>query len=144
MRRKKILVIDDCRDILDLLRVQLIYLGWDPVLASSGEEALDRLYRIKPRVILLDIRMPGMNGLELARFLTTVNSQIPIVAMTAFALAGDGRRYLEAGCRDWISKPFTMAELRERLERLAVQAKSKQPSPDAKRDEMKNIGELPL
>ncbi|MGH7830320.1 MAG: response regulator, partial [Candidatus Binatia bacterium] len=64
MTPKQILVVDDWPEILHLLQIQLSHLGWDPVLAESGREALEKLKGVEPWLILLDIRMPDMDGLQ--------------------------------------------------------------------------------
>jgi hypothetical protein len=81
-------------------------------LAQSGLDALKIMHN-HPEIdlVLMDIRMPGMNGIETARMIRKFNKQVVIVAQTAFGLVGDKERSLEAGCNDWISKPIQKDDL---------------------------------
>ncbi|MGH7770967.1 MAG: response regulator [Candidatus Binatia bacterium] len=117
MRPEKVLVVDDHRDILELLTTQLGLLGWEAVPASSGQEALEKLKGVTPRLILLDMRMPEMDGFEFVRYLrrNPDHRDIPILAVTALAMPGDREHCLKVGCDDCISKPFTLQDLQQRL-----------------------------
>src|SRR2546425_219463 len=116
----KILVVDDQPEFLELLALQLGLIGWEAISAGSGREALEKLRDFRPAVVLLDMWMPGMRGLELARLLKNDPDRrgIPILALSAFAMDRDRQQCLEAGCDDYISKPFTIQELEERVLRL--------------------------
>jgi CheY-like chemotaxis protein len=116
----KILVVDDQPEFLELLAVQLGLIGCEAIFAGSGGEALEKLRDVRPAAILLDVRMPGMSGPELARLLKNDPDRqgIPILALSAFAMDRDRQQCLEAGCDDYISKPFTIQELEERVLRL--------------------------
>ena len=116
----KILIVDDQQEFLELLALQLGIIGWEAISAGSAREALEKLKDVRPAVILLDVRMPGMNGPELARLVRNDPNYrgIPILALSAFAMDRDRQQCLEAGCDDYISKPFTIQELEERILRL--------------------------
>ena len=81
--------------------------------ATDGEEALDMAIRERPDLIIMDIQLPKMNGLEVTRKLrqTPEFSQVPIIAITAYAMKGDEERFLEAGCDAYLSKPINTREL---------------------------------
>jgi hypothetical protein len=81
-------------------------------LAQSGLEALEIMHN-HPEIdlVMMDIRMPGLNGIETTRMIREFNNQVVIVAQTAFGLVGDKERSLEAGCNDWISKPIQKNDL---------------------------------
>jgi CheY-like chemotaxis protein len=114
---KKVLVIEDHADLLFILEKALTSLGWDAVLAGSGREALNKLERDLPSVIVMDMRMPVMNGFELARILKAhpVYRNIPILAASAYTGRLARERCLAAGCDDFISKPFAISELQKLL-----------------------------
>ncbi len=120
MRSEKILVVEDSFDLREILGKLFASLGWDPILAESGRKALEKLEHETPKIILLDMRMPEMNGFELARILKThrVYRNIPILAATAFPDHIARRQCLAAGCNDFISKPFSFAALQASLANL--------------------------
>lgn len=121
---KKVLVVDDYRDLLELLGEVLTAFGWDAILARSAREALSKLEDGLPSVILLDMRMAGMNGFEVAGILKKhpVYSKIPILAASAYPGDLARGRSLTAGCDDFISKPFAISALQTRLTRLVSKA----------------------
>jgi len=82
--------------------------GYRVEMAGNAEEALQRLATAAPDLILMDVQMPGMDGLTLTRRLKddTRTARIPVVALTALAMTGDRERTLEAGCSGYISKPI--------------------------------------
>ena len=116
----KILVVDDCYDLREMLEKVLTARGWDPIFAESGRIALEKLERETPGIILMDMRMPDMNGFELAAILKKhpFHRRIPILAATAFPDHIARQRCLAAGCDDFISKPFSFAALQTSLTNL--------------------------
>lgn len=88
--------------------------------AHSGEAALDALAHRRPDLILMDIQLPKLSGLEVTRTIRADSSlaQIPIIAITSFALSGDDRVALEAGCSAYIAKPFRPRDLLEMIRRF--------------------------
>lgn len=114
---RKVLVVEDCRDLRELIQQGLVLLGWNVVLARSGREALNKLAGNLPNVILLDMRMPHINGLELARILKAhpVYRKIPILAASGYSGRLSQDQCLAAGCADLIAKPFTFSELETHL-----------------------------
>ena len=124
MTPKKVLVVDDYRDLLEFLGKVLAVLGWDAILAGSAREALSKLEYGLPSVILLDLRMAGMNGFEVAGILKThpVYRKIPILAASAYPGDLARGRSLTAGCDDFIAKPFAISALQTRLTRLVSKA----------------------
>ena len=81
--------------------------------ATKGEEALDVATREQPDIILMDIQLPGLSGLEVTRRLRQMPefSQVPIIALTAYAMKGDWEECIEAGCDAYLSKPVNTREL---------------------------------
>jgi CheY-like chemotaxis protein len=112
-----ILIVEDNCDLREMLGSVLTACGWNPILAESGRKALNKLERETPGIILMDMRMPDMNGFELATILKShrVYRNIPILAATAFPDHIARQRCLEAGCDDFISKPFAIAALQRSL-----------------------------
>ena len=117
---KKVLVVEDTHDLREMLGTVLAARGWNPILAESGRNALDKLERERPSVILMDMGMPDMNGYKLATILKNhrVYRSIPILAATAFPDPIARQRCLAAGCDDFISKPFSFAALETSLANL--------------------------
>lgn len=104
-----VLVVDDDTSILDTVSAILTGEGYDVVSATSGEEALDAVTRKRPSVILLDMRMPVMDGWAVARALRSQGISVPIVVMTA---AESAKRWAdEVGAEGFLAKPFGLDEL---------------------------------
>ena len=103
-----ILVVDDNADNLAVARILLESKGIHVHTAEDAEEALAYLSRSIPDLILMDIQLPGMDGLELTRKLRQTPSfdQVPIVALSAYAMNSDREMAFEAGCQGYISKPI--------------------------------------
>jgi len=103
-----ILIVDDNPANLKLARVVLAGAGYEVRVAADAEEALAALRTFRPRVILLDLQMPGMDGFELARRLKADPAQrgVVLLALTAYAMRGDEERALEAGCDGYVAKPI--------------------------------------
>jgi two-component system cell cycle response regulator DivK len=117
MAGERILVVDDTPVNLKLTRILLTHEGYDVRTASSGEEALSLLDSFQPRMVLADIQMPGMDGLEMTRRIKRDprHREILVVALTALALSGDEERARDAGCDGYITKPIDTHALRERI-----------------------------
>ena len=125
MPKKKILVVEDDADTVELLQIQLKQIGYPDVLvATNGLDALDKAREKKPDLILLDIRLPGMNGFEVTRRLKADPQAcpIPILALTAKAMPGDREMCLESGCDGYLAKPILLRQLKAEIEKLLSQA----------------------
>jgi two-component system, OmpR family, response regulator MprA len=119
MRTMDILVVDDERAVRESLRRALDLEGYAVELASDGEEALQRLaLRPSPDAVILDILMPGVDGLEVCRRLRVDGNQVPILMLTARAEVDSRVAGLDAGADDYLPKPFALAELLARLRAL--------------------------
>ncbi|HRQ38045.1 MAG TPA: response regulator [Chloroflexota bacterium] len=115
--RKKVLCVED--NSVNMLLVSRIVEaeGLELIQAADGYAARDMLKETVPDIILLDINLPGVSGLELAREFKsdTRLSHVPLIATTAQVLVGDRERCLEAGCDDYLPKPLDIRKLREVL-----------------------------
>ena len=102
-----VLIVDDHPVNLKLLRLTLAGAGYDVRTAPDAESALVLLETFTPRVILMDIQLPGMDGLEFTRRLKAdpARAAIRIVAVTAFAMKGDEEKARAAGCDGYVTKP---------------------------------------
>lgn len=117
--RKKVLCVED--NTVNMLLVSRIVEaeGHELIKAEDGYTALDILGGTVPDIILLDINLPGMDGLELARRFKSDErlAPVPLIATTAQVLVGDRERCLEAGCDDYLPKPLDIRKLREVIRR---------------------------
>ena len=113
MSAAKILIIDDNPTNLKLGKAVLTAEGFEVSTAIDAEEAQTMLDAIRPRLILMDLQLPGMDGLELTRRLRAdaVHRSVIIVAMTAYAMKGDEAKAGEAGCAGYIIKPINTRTL---------------------------------
>jgi CheY-like chemotaxis protein len=113
MAGETILIVDDQPQNLKLVRVLLAGEGYDVRTAGDAEEALRVLATLTPRLILMDLQLPGMDGLELTRRLRQDPARrgIVIVALTAYAMVGDEAKALAVGCDGYIAKPVDLDAL---------------------------------
>jgi len=113
MARDQVLVVEDNARNTRLLRDVLLALGYRTLEASTGGEALSLAAEHRPAVVLMDIRLPDMDGLEALRRLRVDErtASIPVLAVTAQAMKGDRERFTEAGFDGYLSKPVDVDEL---------------------------------
>jgi len=116
----KVLVVDDNRAGRDLIRAILKSLPCEIVEASHGQQGLDLLQRERPDLVLLDIDMPGMDGLEVVGRIRqdAKYAELPVIAVTAFAMDGDREKAMAAGFTDYVTKPVRAAGLRQTVQEL--------------------------
>ena len=115
---------------MKLLEILLRPKSYTLLEAVDGEEALDMAIRELPDLIVMDIQLPKMSGLEVTKKLRQmpVFNSIPIIALTAFAMKGDKERFIEAGCDAYLSKPINTRELPEMISRMLQQSQKITPS----------------
>ena len=120
MGHTTVLVIDDEKDLLELVRYNLEREKLDVITAADGQSGLDIGLKHKPDLVLLDLMMPGMNGLEVCKQLRADarTSRVPIIMLTAKAAETDKIVGLEMGADDYITKPFSVRELVARVRAL--------------------------
>jgi two-component system, cell cycle response regulator DivK len=109
----RILVVEDNAENLDMLLRRLVRRGYDVVSADDGANAIAAARREHPDVILMDLGLPDINGLEATRRLKSdaLTRAIPVIALTAHAMRGDRDAALAAGCDEYDTKPVEMAQL---------------------------------
>jgi two-component system, OmpR family, response regulator MprA len=114
----KILVVDDERAVRESLRRALTLEGYDVDLAEDGEQALENVRRGEPDALILDVLMPGLDGLEVSRRLRRGGSKVPILMLTARDAVENRVEGLDAGADDYVTKPFALEELLARIRAL--------------------------
>jgi len=121
--KKKILIVEDDRDLCHIVQMHLELLGYDSILAVNGKEAVDLATSHLPDLIVMDIMLPVMDGLQATRLIREhPNTQsTPILAMTAKVTSEDKEECLRSGCDDFIAKPFTSKQLTSIIEKLLKQ-----------------------
>ena len=120
MTAQKILIVDDEPDITELVSYNLKKAGYAVASASDGEEALARVREDRFDLIVLDLMLPGIHGMELCRILRNneKTAQIPIIMLTAKGEETDKIRGLETGADDYMTKPFSPKELIARVKAI--------------------------
>jgi phosphate regulon transcriptional regulator PhoB len=126
--KEKILIVDDEKDIVKMLEYNLKKEGFRTVAAYDGEDALSSALRDHPQLIILDLMLPGMDGLEVCKALKKEQktAAIPLIMLTAKAQEADKIVGLELGADDYITKPFSPRELIARVKAVLRRAKEKE------------------
>jgi DNA-binding response OmpR family regulator len=102
----RILIVDDEEPVLGVLSEYFTTQGYTVATAAGGAEAVEAVRRQRPDLILLDVQMPGMDGLEVLRQVRTLDASLPVVMVTANEDLAVARRTLELGAFDYVEKPF--------------------------------------
>lgn len=129
-----IFVVDDDSELRDMTAGYLAKNGYNAVPIPSGEELLKRIRRLRPDLIVLDLMMPGMSGLEVCRNLRAEKDEVPVIMLTARAEVVDRIVGLEIGADDYLGKPFDPRELLARIQ--AVLRRRPDPALPASADEV--------
>jgi two-component system response regulator MprA len=116
--KPRVLVVDDDRAVRESLRRSLEFNGYEVHLAGDGAEALAGIGAATPDVVVMDVMMPRLDGLEATRALRTAGNDVPILVLTARDAVGDRVEGLDAGADDYLTKPFALPELLARLRAL--------------------------
>ena len=116
----KILYIEDNDDNVYVMRNRLGRLGYTLLVAVDAEQGLAMAMAERPDLILMDLRLPGLDGWEATRRLKAMpeTNHIPVIAVSAHAMAGDREKALEAGCDDYDTKPIDFPRLRAKIQAL--------------------------
>jgi two-component system, OmpR family, response regulator MprA len=116
--KPRVLVVDDDRAVRDSLRRSLEFNGYEVVLAADGAEGLVAVGAHDPDVVVIDVMMPRLDGIETTRALRAAGNDVPILVLTARDAVGDRVEGLDAGADDYLTKPFALEELLARLRAL--------------------------
>ena len=110
---KRILVVEDQPDNRQIIRDMLADTGYEIAEAENGEEALAAITKQRPDLILMDIQLPIMDGYAATRRIKTdpALKSIPVIAVTSYALSGEEKKAREAGCDDYVPKPYSPRQL---------------------------------
>ncbi len=116
-RGLRVLLAEDSEPVVRVVRDYLRARGYDVTVARNGYLALECAFEVRPDIILMDVHMPGMNGIDAIRLLRDhpLTVAVPILAVTAQAMPGDREKVLAAGANDYLSKPFTLRDLAARV-----------------------------
>jgi len=122
---KKILIVEDDPLSMKMLRILLRPYGYSLLEATDGEEALKVARSDKPDLIIMDLRLPKVSGLEVTRQLRQMSdfSHIAIIAITAYAMKGDEEKAISAGCDAYLAKPINTRELPGLITEMLLQRK---------------------
>jgi two-component system, cell cycle response regulator DivK len=123
----RILLVEDNELNRDMLSRRLVRRGFEVLMAENGAEAVAMTSEHKPDLVLMDMSLPVIDGWEATRRLKadTSTAAIPVIALTAHAMASDRTRAMEAGCDDYDSKPVDLPRLLEKIEGLLARAAQK-------------------
>lgn len=114
MEKRLVLIAEDDDDNFFYLRVSIKAFDFNIIRAKNGREAVQLVKDNKDvSLVLMDLKMPGMDGYEATRQIKEINPALPVVAVTAYALAGDEMKTIKAGCDAYISKPFSRESILE-------------------------------
>lgn len=133
---QRVLVIEDDASIARLVEVELIEAGYSVELAGTGSDGLAALERSEPDLLILDVRLPDLDGLSVCRAARRSGHRMPILMLTALDRVGDRVIGLDAGADDYLSKPFAIEELLARMRALTRRA--------GEHDHLLQAGELRL
>lgn len=111
----RVLVVDDEPDAVELLQEFLTSKGYEVITAEDGEEALDKVKEERPHLILLDVRLPRLNGLEVLKRVREIDREVGVIMVTAVDEEETGRLALDLGAFDYITKPLDLKYLERSL-----------------------------
>ena len=115
MSRGRILVVEDNPKNLKLVRDVLTYAGFEVIEATSGEDGVRLVQESVPDLVLMDLQLPGIDGAEAVRQIRLSEKQVPVVAVTAFAMNNDRTRAFDAGFDGYVEKPISVRALPQQV-----------------------------
>jgi len=116
----RVLVVDDEKNILDILQTFLENEGYTVCVAESGAEAMQNIEECMPQIVLLDIRMPDIDGIQCLRTIKDNYSGVEVVMMSGFATTRMALKSLQIGAFDYIGKPIEFGHLKEIIEQIKI------------------------
>ncbi len=125
--QRTILIVDDDLNVLEVLEARLIFAGYKTIKAASAVEALDRIKETMVDLIVSDIKMPGMNGLELFEKIHSIHPDLPVIFLTAYGTIPDAVNAVKAGAYDYLTKPFDGHELLDKINEIMHRQTSTPP-----------------
>jgi two-component system response regulator MprA len=114
----KILVVDDESGIREFLSDLLIFLGYQPIMAADGSEALEIITHNKPDMIITDINMPRMDGIELLKAVKREDANIPVLLISGYKINGDNKALVDTMANGFLSKPFDIDQIKTLITNL--------------------------
>jgi DNA-binding response OmpR family regulator len=118
MSHARVLLVDDDEEFVSALAERLCLRNYDAAIATSGQAALSEIQKKCPDIVLLDYKMPGMNGMETLKRITTNDSSIDVIIVTGSLDADIGESAMSAGATDYMVKPLDVEELLGKLENI--------------------------
>lgn len=117
---KQALIIEDNENNMELIVFILEKHGYETVRTMSGREGIEKLAEITPDVVILDIQLPDIDGTDVLKVIRQMDSavEVPVIAMTSYAMAGDREKLLEAGCDGYIEKPIDPIRVVQQIEKI--------------------------
>lgn len=117
---KTVLVVEDNRDNLQVITYALQRAGYEVIAAKTGEEGVDLAVARRPFFVVMEISLPGIDGIEATRRIraSEVDGSIPIIAITSHAMLGDREKLLAAGCNGYFEKPFDPLTIVSRIHKV--------------------------
>jgi DNA-binding NtrC family response regulator len=119
---KTILIVDDERDFCTLLSDSLSLEGYRVLTAQNGRKALERVAKETPDLVLMDIKMPGMNGIEVLERIKKVKEETPVIILTAYGTLETARKAMKLGADDYVTKPVDHALLKSLVKEALVRS----------------------
>lgn len=118
---KRILIVDDQKGVRRLLEELFKRDGWEVQVAADGQEAVDKVAESLPDIVLMDMKMPNMNGLEASQRILKKHGDLDIVMMTAYGEMDIVKEALDVGVKRCITKPFDIINLRDTVNQMAAE-----------------------
>lgn len=139
-----LLIVDDEPSIREFLEIMLSHDGYEVRTAATGEEAIKLYRQHEPDLVLTDVKMPGMSGLDLLRQIHSIDPSVPVIAITAYASADDALRAVKEGAYDYVSKPFEIDDLRIIIRNALEMRRLRKENTDLRRcvDSGRRFGEI--
>ena len=144
MNRRKILIIEDENDIAELLKLHLVDLCDDVVISHTGEDGLRKARANEWSLIILDLRLPGIDGLEVCRLIRADSAYVPILMLTSKSSELDRVLGLEIGADDYMVKPFSILELIARVKAIFRRVRSLQEQQTTRANGKIEVGNLSI